>query len=149
MPVFTEVTYQGTTQKGNAYVVAKDDQGCEVAVFGKSVQVVRDAITNGTVLPGEVEPNGESPQGDKRFKYEHPDFKQQRGGRGYRGRDPIQELVGIAHYQAMSIVFEKRPPEDTESLSKFWGRARPHIKTMALEIAQDRLNLQREIASTS
>lgn len=151
---FTAITKDRPAENGNkAFMVAVDAQGREVLVFGEPSQakvrehvkaVQSNGLDNTPELPGEVR-NAQKRDGTGTYlAWSLPDDRR-RGG--FQQRDPIQEIVGIAHYQAMNLVFEKRPPEDPQKLSAFWDSARPHIRQMAKQIAEDRIELKKELSA--
>lgn len=142
---FTEIRKDTPAQDGRKpFMVAVDTENREVLIFGEaSQQAVRDHVKSGGTndLPGEVRTANKRDGSGTYLAWSLPTDRRTSNG-GFR-RDPVQEIVGIAHYQAMEIIFGSRP-EGTK-LSEFWTSARPHVRKMAKEIAEDRLALQKEL----
>lgn len=136
-----------------ALMVAIDDGGSEVLISGRKSQdtvrkhvqqVAMHGIGSVSALPGDVgeyERNGHS-----HFIWSLPEERQQRRE---QKRDPISDMIGIAHHQAWTLIAGACAPDDLDSYIAWHDKAQPHAMRFARAMVEDRLALQRELVGKS
>lgn len=121
-------------QAGNWLVAIRED-GTDVLVVGPdSVKAVREAFAKSGGKEARFDEDTFNREKDGKLCWRLK--KQGFGGKGFTPRDPLPELAGIAHHQAVRLVLGDGPINLAD-----WDTYRAEIKRIALAIAGDRLEI--------